>query len=133
MSSLLFVASIPCRATSLLGLWTLKRSPCGGGFTERHPVALAECLVVDGKFEWEVNNYLALFVSDDKRATVRGMSIKNPLAHALASRLYCLIPYRFVYLQTPSLLTRPFLPGLRWRILGWLAGDIWHIPNPLAP
>ena len=74
---------------------TLTRSSCEGGFTERHPVALAECLVVDGKFEWEVNNYLALFVSDDKRATVRGMSIKNPLAHALASESPSLIPSRF--------------------------------------
>ena len=31
--------------------------------------------VADGNLEWEVKNYLALFVSDDKRATVRCMSV----------------------------------------------------------
>jgi len=51
-------------------------------------------LLADGKFEWEGENHVALFIRDDKCPAVRFMSIMNSLAHVLASRLRNLIACR---------------------------------------
>jgi hypothetical protein len=41
--------------------------------------------VADGKFEWEVENDVALFVRDDKFAAILCLSIKSLLGHDQAS------------------------------------------------
>src|SRR5262245_47379720 len=60
--------------------------------------------VADGKFEWEGENRVALFVRDDEGPTVRFMPIKDPLAHGLASDLRSLNPYRFQVLKLDTFL-----------------------------
>ena len=65
--------------------------------------------------EWEGKNRFAFFVRDDKFATVRFMSVKNLIAHDLASTFHSFLPYR---VQVMKLDTRAGLGFLHRALSG---------------